>query len=94
MTTKQKGRLSVGTTQDGRGLQKGKTSSVIVRQSGYPVNGVFSCGFLRQVYDLLSQPITVDQIAEITESTKDRVRLALHDLTVSGVQIGEFWDGA
>ena len=73
-------------------MQTGKPSTVIVRQSGYPVNGIFSCGFLCQVFDLLSQPITVEQIAEITESTSTRVRLALHDLTAAGVLVGELSD--
>lgn len=87
MTQKEKGRPSVSGTQDGRGKQKGKTSPIIVRQSGYPVNG-FPCGFHREVYELLSNPITIKEIAVATESTIDRVCLAIHDLEACGVKIG------
>ena len=87
MKRKEKRRSTVWHTVSGRGMQKGKTSTFIVKQSGFPVNGIFSCDFLRQVVNLLSQPVTVDQIAEITESENNRVRLALHDLVAAGVDI-------
>ena len=87
MTQNEKGRPSVSGTQDGRGKQKGQTSILIVRQSGYPVNGIFPCRFHREVFNLLEQPITLEQIATITGSSFDRVRLALNDLMASGVVI-------
>ena len=94
MNTKEKCRPSVSGTHDGRGKQDGQTSILIVRQSGFPVNGVFSCAFVRQVFDLLSQPITVEQIADITGSTVDRVCLALNDLAACGVRIGVYSNGS
>lgn len=62
-------------------------NSVIVRRSGSPVNGVFSCGYVREIFDLLSQPRTVDELARLTESTTNRVRLALSDLQAANVVI-------
>ena len=62
-------------------------SGTILRHSGFPVNGVFSCGFVRDVYDLLSEPRTLEEIAQQTESPVNRVVLALHDLRASGVII-------
>ena len=94
MSQKEKCRPSVSGTHDGRGKQDSQTPVYIVRQSGFPVNGVFSCTFVRQVFDLLSQPITVEQIATITGSTIDRVRLALNDLAVCGVRIGVYSNGS
>ena len=64
-----------------------RPSGRFLRRSGYPINGIFSCGYVREVYDLLSQPRTIDEIARITESSADRVRLALHELKASGVII-------
>lgn len=62
-------------------------STTIVRLSGYPVNGIFSCGFVHDVFDLLSEPRTLEEIAQQTESPVNRVVLALHDLRASGVVI-------
>lgn len=64
-----------------------RPSGRYLRRSGYPVNGIVSCGYVREVFDLLSQPRTIDEIARITESSPDRVRLALSDLKASGVII-------
>ena len=74
--------------KSGRGKRNIETSIPIVWQSGYPVNGVFSCEFVRDVFGMLSLPVTIEQIAEQTESSAERVYLALHDLRVSGVTFG------
>lgn len=63
------------------------TRTYYVRQAGFPVHGVFSCGFLCQVFNLLLHPITLEQIAAITDSSVERVRLALNDLMAAGVEI-------
>lgn len=88
MKQKEKGRPSVDGTQDGkRNCKRSKATFFIVRQSGYPVNGVFPCGLHREVYDLLPHPKTIEQIATMTGSTIDRVLLALNDLEAAGVVI-------
>lgn len=63
-------------------------AAYIVRYNSLPVNHRFACTFLCEVFAMLSQPVAVDQIAKETESTTDRVKLALHDLQNCGVQIG------
>lgn len=64
-----------------------RPSGRILRRSGYPLNGVFSCSFVREVFDLLSQPRTIEELARITESSPDRVQLALRDLQAGNVVI-------
>ena len=86
MKTKEKSRFRWG-PESGRGNQT-KTSMRIVRRQAPPVNPVFSCGFIETVFELLAYPITVENIARLTDSTEDRVRLALNDLQAAGVQIG------
>ncbi len=93
MSKQEKRRPSVSATHDGRGLQKDKTSNIILRLAGYPVNDVFSCGFLYQVFCSVSEPITLEQLAKITDSSYDRIWLAIHDLRACGVDIGVFTDG-
>ena len=51
------------------------------------MHGVFSCSFLCEVYNLLLHPMTLEQIAAITDSSIERVRLALNDLIADGVVI-------
>lgn len=63
------------------------TRQYVVRKVGFPVHGVFSCSFLCEVYNLLLHPITLEQIAAITDSSIERVRLALNDLMSDGVEI-------
>lgn len=87
MNDKRKSRFPVWNTGSGRGKQSGKTSPFIVRQSGIPVNDVFCCGFVHDVFDLLAEPITVEEIARQTASPVNRVLLALHELRSAGVVI-------
>lgn len=87
MTEKENAVTTAATVVDGRGKQKGKTSSLILRQSGQPVNDVFCCGFVHEVFDLLAEPITAAEIARRTCSPVDRVYLALHELRAAGVVI-------
>ena len=93
MSTNLKDCQNVCVTQDGRELQKNNTTKRVVWLSGYPINEVFSCGFLYQVFCLVSEPITVEQIANITDSSSARVLLALNDLKASGVDLGVFSNG-
>jgi len=86
MKAKEKSRLRLGEPESGKGNQN-NSSVHIVRRQVPPVNPVFSCGFVELVYDLLAYPITIESIARLTDSTEDRVRLALNDLQVAGVQI-------
>ena len=87
MIQKRKSRSRCGSPDSGREKQHSKTLCFIVRQSGQPVNNCFSCGFIHEVFDLLEEPITVDEIARRTCSPVDRVRLALHELRAAGVVI-------
>ena len=85
MTDKKRCRSRCTRPRNGKG--KEKSSFIIVRQSGYPVNGIFSCRYLREVYEMLARPIQIKEIAQRTHSTIDRVWLAIHDLDASGVRI-------
>lgn len=87
MIPKRKSRSRCSRPDSGRGKQKGKTSFFILRQSGQPVNDVFCCGFVHEVFDLLAEPITIAEIARRTCSPVERVYLALHELRAAGVVI-------
>lgn len=87
MKVKENAVRTAATVTDGRVERTAINSAVILHQSGSPVNGVFSCGFVREVFDLLTNPVTADEIARQTESTVDRVFLALQDLRAAGVVI-------
>ena len=88
MNTKEKRRSRCTRPKSGRDKWKSNPLIPIVWQSGFPVNGIFSCGFVRDVFQMLSYPVTIEQIADQTESREDRVCLAIHDLRASGVTIG------
>lgn len=92
MKAKEKSRLRWWEPESGN-AEKGVYQNVpILRLYGFPVNGVLSCGFLYEVYAMLSQPVTIEQLARMTDSTVDRVRLALSDLQAAGVQIGRAYN--
>lgn len=91
MKTKEKSRFRWG-PESGNAKERFYQSIPILRLYGFPVNSVFSCGFLYEVYAMLSQPVTIEQLARMTDSTVDRVRLALSDLQAAGVQIGRAYN--
>ena len=46
----------------------------------------FSCGFVREVYDLTAQPICMRELCRLTDSARNRVHLALNDLSALGIE--------
>ena len=78
--------VDAGTSVGGerKNTSEGIFSVTILRQPGQAVNR-FSCGFIRTVYELTAQPIRMIDLCRLTNSDRNRVRLALHDLTAAGV---------